>query len=163
MISDKHLNWTVALFLAVVVGIVFQQISTSMTDQGIATGGPYDNGATYPRAVAIAIGALVILQLLLSVFSISDTKEIPPTSLRLLKRPAGVLLVFTLYVSALTTLGYHLSTTPTIFALMCVCGSRSYLKQSVAALSMAFAFAYIFEKILNVVLPGGIFGLNIPW
>lgn len=163
MISGKHLNWMIALFLIVIVGIVFQQISTSMTEQGIATGGPYDNGAAYPRALAIVIAVLVILQLLFSAFAKPDTQEIQTTNLAQLKRPAGVLLVFTLYVSALTTLGYHLTTTPMIFVLMWACGARSYLKQAVAALVMAFAFAYIFEKILNVVLPGGIFALNIPW
>lgn len=163
MISGKHLNWIVALFLIAVVAIVFQQISTSMTEQGIATGGPYDNGAAYPRAVAIVIAALVLLQLLLSAFEKTNTQEIQATSLAQLKRPVLVLLVFTIYVSALTTLGYHLTTTPMIFALMWACGARSYLKQAVAATLIAFAFAYIFEKVLNVVLPGGIFALNIPW
>lgn len=163
MISGKHLNWIVSLFLIIVVAIVFQQISTSMTEQGIATGGPYDNGAAYPRAVAIVIAALVIFQLLLSTFAKTDAKEFQVTSLAQLVRPASVLLVFTIYVGVLTAVGYHLTTAPMIFALMWVCGARNYLQQAVAALVMAFAFAYIFEKILNVVLPGGIFALNIPW
>ena len=163
MISAKHLNWIVALFLIAVVAIVFQQISTSMTEQGIATGGPYDNGAAYPRAVAIVIAVLVILQLFFSAFAKIDTEEIQVTSLAQLKRPASVLLVFALYVALLTTLGYHLTTAPMIFALMWVCGARSHVKQVVVAIAIAFTFAYIFEKVLNVVLPGGMFALNIPW
>lgn len=163
MISNKLLNCLVALFLLIVVAIVFQQISTSMTEQGIATGGPYDNGAAYPRAVAIVIAVLVVLQLLLSLFVKTDSQESATASLEQLKRPAATLLVFALYVAALTTLGYHLTTAPMIFALMWVCGARSYLKQIVVALVLAFAFAYIFEKVLNVVLPGGILSLNIPW
>lgn len=163
MISNKLLNCLVALFLLIVVAIVFQQISTSMTEQGIATGGPYDNGAAYPRAVAIVIAVLVVLQLLLSLLVKTDSQELTSASLEQLKRPAATLLVFALYVAALTTLGYHLTTAPMIFALMWVCGARSYLKQVVVALVLAFAFAYIFEKVLNVVLPGGIFSLNIPW
>ncbi len=163
MISAKHLNWIVALFLIAVVAIVFQQISTSMTEQGIATGGPYDNGAAYPRAVAIVIAALVILQLFFSVFAKIDTEEVQVTSLAQLKRPVSVLLVFALYVALLTTLGYHLTTAPMIFALMWVCGARSHVKQVVVAIAIAFTFAYIFEKVLNVVLPGGMFALNIPW
>lgn len=163
MISEKHLNWIVALFLIAVVVLVFQQISTSMTEQGIATGGPYDNGATYPRAVAIVIAALVVLQICLSALAKNDTQEFQTTSLVQLVRPAGVLLVFTIYVSLLTTLGYHLTTTPMIFLVMSLCGAKNYLKLLAVALVMAFAFAYIFENILNVVLPGGIFALNIPW
>jgi len=163
MISGKHLNWIVAFFLIVVVALVFQQISTSMTEQGIATGGPYDNGAAYPRAVAIVIGILVGLQLLISAFAKEATQDTQAISLAQLRRPAGVLVVFAIYVSVLTTLGYHLTTTPMIFAIMWICGARHYIAQLLAALIMAFAFAYIFENILNVVLPGGIYALNIPW
>ena len=163
MISSKVLDWIVALFLLAIVALVFQQISTSMSEQGIATGGPYDNGAAYPRALAIIIGTLTVLQICLSFIVKNKTAEVRMTNLAQLKRPAGVLLVFTIYVSVLTTLGYHLSTTPMIFALVWICGARNILKQLIVSLIMAFAFAYVFEKFLNVVLPGGIFSLNIPW
>ena len=32
-----------------------------------------------------------------------------------------------------------------------------------AALAMSFCFAFLFEFFLKIVLPGGVFGLNIPW
>lgn len=163
MSSDKLFDWVVAIFLAVLVVIVFYQINTSMMEQGIATGGPYDNGASYPRTIAIIIAALVGVQLLISGLFKRRTAPSRPLNFKQIKRPVAVLLVFTLYVSSLTMIGYHLSTAPMIFALMWVCGARHYLKQALAALAMAFIFAYLFEKILNVVLPGGIFSLNIPW
>ena len=59
----RYLSWLVALFFAVIIALVFQQIATSMTEQGIASGGPYDNAASYPRAIAIIIGVLIALQL----------------------------------------------------------------------------------------------------
>ena len=45
MLSVKTLQWMVYGFLAIIVAIVFQQVYTSMTEQGIASGGPYNNGA----------------------------------------------------------------------------------------------------------------------
>ncbi|MGI9435573.1 MAG: tripartite tricarboxylate transporter TctB family protein, partial [Geminicoccaceae bacterium] len=60
MLTRKHAEWLVALFFLGVIAIVFYEIATAMTEQGIASGGPYDNAAAYPRAVAIAIGILIV-------------------------------------------------------------------------------------------------------
>ncbi len=170
MITPKQISWLITAFFVLVVAVVFQQIHTSMTEQGIASGGPYDNAASYPRAVAIAIGLLAFIQVLIDNFSSRRpeqdgirTEEGIGTELSLLKRPTLLLVVFAIYLGALNTLGYHLSTAPMIFAVMWCCGSRQALKLVLAALVMAFVFAYIFEKFLNVVLPGGIFSINLPW
>ncbi|MEP3279219.1 MAG: tripartite tricarboxylate transporter TctB family protein [Stappiaceae bacterium] len=170
MITPKQISWLIAAFFVLVIAVVFQQIHTSMTEQGIASGGPYDNAASYPRIVAIVIGVLVFIQVLIDNFSSYHTskegfrtEEGTGTELALLKRPTLLLVLFAVYLGALNTLGYHLSTTPMIFAVMWCCGSRQVLRLVLAALVMSFAFAYIFEKFLNVVLPGGIFALNLPW
>ena len=160
MIKSTHVNWLVAAFFVVVIAIVFQQISTSMTEQGIASGGPYDNAASYPRAVAIVISVLVVLQLIVDRFATAPITE-PNTAN--MKRPIALLLIFAIYLGVLNWLGYHLTTSPMVFAIMLVCGARQIGRLIVAALAMSFGFAFIFEKFLNVVLPGGMFGLNIPW
>ena len=72
MLTRKHAEWLAALFFSVVIAIVFYEIATSMTEQGIASGGPYDNAAAYPRAVAIVIGALLALVLALGRPSASE-------------------------------------------------------------------------------------------
>lgn len=160
MITSRHLSWLVAAFFAIVVAIVFQQISTSMTEQGIASGGPYDNAASYPRAVAIVIGVLIVLQLVADQFASQPASKSEAADM---KRPLALLLIFALYLGVLNWLGYHLTTTPMVFAIMLVCGARQIGRLVIAALAMSFGFAFVFEKFLNVVLPGGIFGLNIPW
>ena len=160
MIKSTHVNWLVAVFFAIVIAIVFQQISTSMTEQGIASGGPYDNAASYPRAVAILISVLVVLQLIVDRFATAPVTEPNTTNM---KRPIALLLIFAIYLGVLNWLGYHLTTSPMVFAIMLVCGARQIGRLIVAALAMSFGFAFIFEKFLNVVLPGGMFGLNIPW
>lgn len=160
MISPRHLSWLVAAFFAIIVAVVFQQVSTSMTEQGIASGGPYDNAAAYPRSVAILIAVLIALQLIIDQFTTEPVST--PDALNM-KRPAAMLLIFALYLGVLNWLGYHLTTTPMVFAIMWVCGARQFGRLIIAALAMSFGFAFIFEKFLNVVLPGGMFGLNIAW
>lgn len=164
MLNPKLFNWLVYGFLSVIVAIVFQQIHTSMTEQGIASGGPYNNGAAYPRAIAIAIVILVIGQIVVERFKLGTAqREDPPVELSDLRRPALLLVVFGVYLGLLNYLGYHLTTTPLVFAIMWICGARNVLKLLLVALLMSFSLAFIFEKFLSVVLPGGIFALNIPW
>lgn len=157
----KHVSRIVAVFFAAVVALVFQQIATSMSEQGIASGGPYDNAAAYPRAVAVSIAALVLLQLVIERFT--GAHEPDPVPSDALRRACGLLIVFALYLGVLSRLGYHLTTTPLVLAIMWICGGRNIGKLLPAALLIAFVFAFVFEKFLNVVLPGGMFGLNIPW
>ena len=63
MASSRTLNFIALGFLLVVIVTVFWQIGTDLKEQGIASGGPYDNAAAYPRTVAIFIGVLLVLQL----------------------------------------------------------------------------------------------------
>lgn len=157
----RNLKWLVVLFFAIIVALVFQQIHTSMTEQGIASGGPYDNAAAYPRAIAVIIAVLLLLQT--GIEGLRGAAEPVALEADALRRAVGLLLVFSLYLMLLGWLGYHLTTTPMVFAIMWLCGGRQIVRMVTAALSMSFVFAFIFEKFLNVVLPGGVFRLNIPW
>lgn len=164
MLGKKQVNWLVIVFFAIIIAVVFQQIHTSMTEQGIATGGPYDNAAAYPRAIAILIGLLLILQAAVSWFrgpsADTDADGLP---IEQAYRPLALLGIFALYLGLLGVLGYHLTTTPMIIALLLVCGARPSVRIFVTATLIAFTLAYFFEAHLKVVLPGGIYGLNIPW
>ena len=164
VIRRKHLNWLVVSFFVAIIAVVFQQIYTSMAEQGIATGGPYDNAAAYPRAITVLIGGVVVLQLLLSRLGPLNTEaDNQIIAFAQLKRPAALLIIFGAYLGLLGYLGYHLTTAPMIFAIMVLCGMRVALSTIGTALIISFSFAYAFEVFLKVVLPGGIFGLNIPW
>lgn len=164
MIKPKYISWLTTVFFVVIIAVVFQQIYTSMTEQGIASGGPYDNAAAYPGGVAIVIGVLVLAQALIDNFRTrADASNNTGILLGTLQRPALLLLLFAVYLALLKPLGYHLTTTPMIFAMMWLCGARRIWNLLLAAVAMSFAFAYIFENFLNVVLPGGFLRLNIPW
>ncbi|APX13014.1 tripartite tricarboxylate transporter TctB family protein [Tateyamaria omphalii] len=160
--SSKGAEWAALAFFGALVALVFQQIATSMSEQGIASGGPYDNAASYPRSVAVFMMGLLAVQLVRASFL--DTE--PQSELRTVagfRRSVGLLAVFALYLACLNWLGYHLSTTPMAAAVMWLCGLRNVVKAVGVAFILAFSLAFAFEKILNVVLPSGVFSLNIPW
>ena len=163
MTSPRTLNLAVLGFLLAVIVIVFWQIETDFTEQGIASGGPYDNAASYPRAIAIFIGVLLGLQLVIELLrgkSSTQTEDVEAPDLR---RAGMMLLVFAVYLMVLTTIGYHLATAPMIGAIMWLCGMRNLLKLVFASIAIATGFAFVFEVFLNVVLPLGIWGIFIPW
>ncbi len=163
-IRRHHLIWLAIAFFAIVIAVVFQQIHTNMAEQGIASGGPYDNAAAYPRAIAIVIGVLLLVQLALTLLSQDRGEEADDViALSSLTRPMAMLAIFACYLGVLNWLGYHLATPPMIFAVMYVAGMRRWLVMIVAAIALSIGFAFLFEFFLKIVLPGGVFRLNIPW
>tara|TARA_A100001015_G_C15030516_1_gene732961 strand:+ start:2136 stop:2666 length:531 start_codon:yes stop_codon:yes gene_type:complete len=173
VIKRKHVELCVIIFFAIVISVVFQQIYTSLSEQGIATGGPYNNAAAYPWAIVTLIGALVVVQLLIITFSGESskiknndkTRNSFEASVKIvdLIRPFFLLVIFSIYLGTLQYFGYHLTTTPMVVAIMLLCGMRNYITIFVSAVSISIVLAFLFENFLNVVLPGGIFQLNIPW
>ncbi len=164
MAFSRLLKLAVPGFLAGVVVLVFFQIETSMKSQGIASGGPYDNAASYPRAVAVLVGILVIVQVISGFIGNATAKSDGHAVSRTdLIRSGAMLVVFAVYLMVLTTLGYHLATAPMIFAIMWICGARRFVRMALASAAMALAFAFIFEKFLNVVLPLGLWNIFVPW
>lgn len=165
--SKRKSEWLAIAFFAVLVALVFQQIATSMNEQGIASGGPYDNAASYPRSIAIFLGAMLLVQVItLLLKRPASPMTAGPRSaeqIRGTRRGATLLLVFGGYLLCLNWLGYHLSTAPIALIVMLLCGARFSTRLVLLSLTMAFGLAFAFEKILSVVLPGGAFGLNIPW
>ena len=163
MASSRTLNLLAIGFLFAVIVIVFWQIETDFKEQGIASGGPYDNAASYPRTIAIFIGVLSGLQLVIELLSGRTKVVAADVEASGLGRAAALLVVFAVYLMVLTTVGYHLATAPMILLIMWICGMRNILKLVLASVAIATGFAFIFEVFLNVVLPLGIWDIFIPW
>ena len=169
MALSRTLNFIALGFLLVVIVTVFWQIGTDLKEQGIASGGPYDNAAAYPRTVAIFIGVLLVLQLAIELLKekAASQKEALEAAENIqapdLRRSGIMLAIFAVYVMVLTTIGYHLTTAPMICAIMWICGMRNTVKIAISSVAIATGFAFIFEVFLNVVLPLGIWDIFIPW
>lgn len=164
IIRKKSLSYVVLIFFILIIAVVFQQIYTSMAEQGINSGGPYDNAAAYPQAVSIIIAFLLFLQFMLSpLISKGDVFDNSVIEISVLKRPITLLVLFWVYLSFLGYLGYHLTTPPMVFFVMILCGMKLPIRTAGISLIVSFLFAYLFEVFLKIVLPGGVFRLNIPW
>lgn len=163
-LNRNHLEWLALVFFLALVGVVFQQINTDLVSQGIADGDPFHNAAFYPRAVAILILGAVFIRAVLLTAEIRDTGiKVTEERVSAMFRPVQLVCLFGLYLYLLDVLGYHLVTTPFIAMIMIICGDRKPLPTVLFSLSTAFLIAFVFEKYLKIVLPGGIFSINIPW
>jgi len=167
--NRKRAEWLVALFFTAVVIIVFQQILTDMTESGIASGGPYNNAASYPKGIAVIIGILLVTQFILRFVPVfrkkmiandSEKKKASPSDI---KRVVGLLVIFAVYLWALGVLGYYISTPLMIGAIMMLSGIRKPRELVVVSLLISFFLAFVFEFFLKTVLPIGIFRISIPW
>ena len=166
MIERKHMEWVATAVMVVVVAVVFQQVYTDMMEAGIARGGPYENAASYPRSLAIILGVLVIIEVagrFITPGSRAHEQASVGIETKYLGRPALLLVVFSLYLGLLRFLGYHLTTTPFLLSVMIIAGERRWGRIIITSLVFSFALAFVFEVLLKIVLPGGIFRFNIPW
>lgn len=162
ILSRKLAEWLAIALLAGLVALVFQQIATSMTEQGIASGSPYDNAAAYPRAVAILIAILIGVQAVMILLRGAPQEDDPATAPDG-RRAALFILIFAAYLVGLSLLGYHIATVLMIALVMFAGGMRNPFALALFPICLALAVAYFFEAQLKIVLPGGVFGLVIPW
>jgi hypothetical protein len=134
-----------------------------MVKQNIASGGPYSNSASYPRAVAVLILIFLPLAFLTSRWEKTGAEAISENLTReTLKRPLSVAVIFVVFLQALPVLGYHLAAPEILIVLMLYVACAGCVKFCCQG-SPSPLFAYIFEVYLKIVLPGGWLGLNIVW
>lgn len=163
ILNRKHAEWLVIALFGGLVALVFQQIATSMTEQGIASGSPYDNAAAYPRAVAILIAILVAAQ---AAMTARRGNKAPGDAGQAASGGRGALVlvaIFAAYLLGLSLVGYHIATVLMVALVMFAGGERNPLSLAVFPVGLSLVVSYFFEAQLKVVLPGGVLGLIIPW
>ena len=169
MLRRQHAEWIVGAAFLLIIAVVFWQIRTDMTESGIASGGPNDNAAAYPRAVVLIIAALLAVQCTSRLVKRGsgeerrEESESRAVAFAELRRPLALLGAFAVYLWTLGVLGYHVSTPLLLAAVMLLGGIRKPATILIGAPLISVGLAFVFEFFLNIVLPGGLFGLNIPW
>ena len=160
--SSRRIGVGVALALLAPPVSVFYQTRTSLVEQGVASGGALNNAALYPEIVAGLLAILAFAQLILASRRPSGAAKnaADPAPVPFWMPIVGVL-AFAIYLFVLPKLGYHLTTPPFILAMLMVFGVR-LLPAIAVALGMSLLVAVIFEGILNVVLPVGMFDIALP-
>ncbi len=154
---DQAFDWTVWALFAAVPAVIFWQSATSLEEQGAASGGAMENAAFYPRIVAAIMTALLAWHVVR--LALARSRKASPfargVGTRLALVAAGM---FVGYLLALPYAGYHLAT-PILSALLFrILGMRP-LPAVAGGLVLSFGLAFVFESLLNVILPVGIFDL----
>lgn len=156
---DHAYDWLAWLLFASIPITIFWQSATSLDKQGAASGGPLENAALYPRVVAVVVTIVVVVQacrLLLGRAARPSPFEVSVgTPLALV-----LMALFVAYLVALPHAGFHIVT-----PLLCVAMIWALGVQPLAALIggavLWIGASYMFEGVLNVVLPVGMFNLSL--
>jgi hypothetical protein len=109
------------------------------------------------------MGVLTTIQAVIDFRRADNSKKESVVKPSDLMRAVLMLITFAIYLSVLDIIGYHLATSPMIFSVMWICGTRKYIILFFAPVVVATLFAFVFEVLLNVVLPLGIWSIFIPW
>lgn len=168
-------HWIVLIAMFGIVALVFQQIATSFTEQGVASGDALSNAALFPRYVAITIavlGAIVAVQMVVNGTpeeepidaagpAVDKSESESPVRLRL--QELAVMLLTLAYLILLVPLGFHLTTFLVIGSMFYVLGARPLHRVVLASAGLVLVCSLVFEGLLKVVLPLGFMNLTIPY
>lgn len=148
-------DWIVWAALLSVPAVVFWQIKTSLAEQEVASGGPLENAAIFPAIIGWVLVALCGIQAARLIWGrvgqASPLKRTPTTPAALMASA-----LFVAFLLSLSWLGYYVAVPLLMVALMMLFGVRVFTALIFAAI-LTVAVAFIFEGLLNVVLPLG------PW
>ncbi len=164
-------HWLVLGGMFGVVALVFQQIATSLTEQGAASGDALFNAALFPRWVAITIAALglvVAVQMLIRGAPEEEPtpeadEEIPEAPARLRFQEFAIAGLTLLYILMLEPLGFHITTFLVIGAMFLVLDARPVWRAVAASALLTFVASFVFEGLLKVILPVGFLGFAPPY
>ena len=154
-------NFAETLFILLLVGavlLVFYDVNTSMVEQGIAKGDAYQNAAAYP----IVLSIILILCISLVIFRKLIFRNIEKTNLIFDLKHIQLFIIFCIYLIFLDMIGYHLLTPILLFITSFIYGERNWFITIIYSIIISLLIALIFEELLNVVLPVGVFEIALP-
>ena len=154
-------NFAETLFILLLVGailLVFYDVNTSMLEQGIAKGDAYQNAAAYP----IVLSIILILCISLVIFRKLIFRNIEKTNLIFDLKHIQLFIIFCIYLIFLDMVGYHLLTPILLFITSFIYGERNWFITIIYSIIISLLIALIFEELLNVVLPVGVFEIALP-
>ena len=147
-------DWIVWALFACLPVVVFWQAATSLAEQDAATGGPMRNAAIFPRIVAwVLVGLCIVHALRLVAGRLDQPSRLTATPTTWIA--LSVTAVFVVFLLVLGVLGYYIGAPLLLIAFMRLLGV-GWAGAVPAAAAMTVAVAFVFEGLLNVVLPLGI-------
>ncbi|MCF7944233.1 MAG: tripartite tricarboxylate transporter TctB family protein [Spirochaetia bacterium] len=165
--NQSKYEWLLLACMMLIVGVVFWQVHTDMTEAGIASGGPLNNAAAYPRGLAVILALLSATRIVIKIFKRTEDEAAEGNGgkavLDAFYRSSLLLILFAIYLWGLGYFGYHIMTPIFLIVVLYYAGERKWQMMLLFGVLSSLAVAFIFEVFLKIVLPGGIFSINIPW
>ncbi len=152
-------DWAAWCLIGTVPLLIAWQNATSLADQGVASGGPMSNAAAYPTIIAWVLVVLTLVNALRIISGrICEHSPLDPTPTTPLALAATAL--FVVYLLTVSWLGYYITTPVLLAALFAILGLGPIVALAGAVLA-TLVVAAVFEGLLNVVLPLGIFSFTL--
>ncbi|WP_127903505.1 tripartite tricarboxylate transporter TctB family protein [Solirhodobacter olei] len=147
--------------------LVFEQIVVVFAPEGAASGGALQNAALYPGLLAGALAALTLVQIGKTLTARrapkiepdQDNGRVAPEDAEWI-RAFICTAAFVCYLIALPPIGYQLATPVLMFILYRSLGETSLFKVAFFAIATSLAASFVFERLLDVILPVGRFGIG---
>ena len=156
-VQQRRDRITGAIALAVSVVYVMQArgIENSLLSDEVGAGG-------VPAAVGVLLGVVGAILLVKSMVKVrhpgAPTGPEPPTDWRAHGMAAALLLVLAVYVWLLPRLGYMASVVAMVGAVAWLAGSRQWRTMAAMAVVTGPLLWLVFDRVLQVRMPAGIFG-----
>lgn len=150
------------LFFLAVSATVFWQTNTDLVVKKIASGNMQYNAAFVPEMLATLIAILASLQVCKIIIAgdqniVEEALETLPPERFLGGRALASVVIMVSYILVLKPLGYHIATPLFLAALFVLLNVRSLIIIFGYSLFLSILTSYVFGRLLNVVLPAGMF------
>lgn len=154
----------VVLFFLALAGLVFYETGTSFVEQGAASGGAMFNAALYPELLGWGLILFSVVRLVDIARATYRMRRVTgvETPVMPTERPKALMWMglVVVYLLCLKPLGYHLTTPVFMFACFYLLGTRSIALAAGLAVVASLTMSFMFEYLLNVILPVGMFGIG---
>lgn len=152
-------------FFLVVSAIVFWQTNTDLVEKDIASGSMQYNAAFVPEVLATVLAILSVVQVVQilrrsgpgSVDVDEPSPDDVPFEKHLAVRGIFALIFIAAYILAVRPLGYHIATPLLMAGLFALLNVRNLFLLIGLSVGLSFMSAFVFGRLLNVVLPTGVF------
>ncbi len=157
--TSRRFDWIVTGLALLLPVLVFREAATSLTAQDAASGGPMRDAAFFPEVVAWALLLPIAANLFRLVRSTTHAPadETPGADTAPGPHSGQALLATGLFVAYLLLLpwaGFYLATPVLMLMLMRLFGG-GWITACLMAAGLTLAVGYVFEGLLDVVLPLG--------
>lgn len=150
------------VFFLAVSATVFWQTNTDLVVKKIASGNMQYNAAFVPEMLATLIAILASLQVckivLVTEHNVTHEASVdtPPERFLSIRAVASAVILIA-YILVLKPLGYHIATPIFLAGLFILLNVRSLVFIIGCSLFLSILTSYVFGRLLNVVLPAGMF------